>query len=384
MLIEERIKKELRKREEQGNLRTLQPEKEGIDFFSNDYLGLARSKELAGLIEERYRALPRIRLGATGSRLLSGNSSLAMQLETQLAQLFQGEAALLFNSGYVANMALLSAVAQKGDVIIYDELVHASLREGYRLSFADRTAFRHNDLADLEYKIVQLQRSHPNGCLFVVTESVFSMDGDNAVLADMVALCQHYGVYLIIDEAHSTGIFGQGGSGLACQLNLHNHFLARVYTFGKAVGVHGACVVGSQWLIDYLVNFARPFIYSTALPDHTLVSIATAFDYIQAHPLLIEQLHRNIRYYCQAVQEIRLPSCVQLVCNQSPVQVVIVPGNASCKALARWLEKEGFLVLPILSPTVPAGMERLRICLHAFNTEEQICKLVETINQFFR
>jgi 8-amino-7-oxononanoate synthase len=383
MSIQERIQQQLDKREQQGNLRRLKPEQQGADFFSNDYLGLARSSELADMVATRYAALEKPRMGATGSRLLSGNSSLAMQLEDKLARKFDAEAALLFNSGYVANMAVIAALAQKGDLILYDELVHASLREGYRLSFADRKAFLHNNLADLEKKLKYAQQIYAAGCIFVITESVYSMDGDNAVLTDMVDLCNRYGAYLLIDEAHSTGIFGHHGNGLACELGLQQHFLARIYTFGKAIGAHGACVVGKQWLIDYLVNFGRPFIYSTAMPDHTLVCIDAAFDYIEQHPERNTQLKQIIAFYHQEVGGLQLPDDVQLICNQSPIQTLVVPGNERCKALADALIQQKSLTLPILAPTVPAGAERLRICLHAFNTPEEISRLVAQIARFF-
>lgn len=383
MSIQKRIQEQLNKREQQGNLRRLKPEREGADFFSNDYLGLAQSPALARVVAERYSALEKPRMGATGSRLLSGNSTLAMRLEQKLARLFEAEAALLFNSGYVANMALIASLAQKGDLILYDELVHASLREGYRLSFADRKAFLHNNLSDLEQKLQSAQQTHAAGCVFVITESVYSMDGDNAVLADMVDLCNRYSAYLLIDEAHSTGIFGQNGNGLVCELGLQQHFLARVYTFGKAIGAHGACIVGKQWLIDYLVNFGRPFIYSTAMPDHTLVSIDAAFDYIGQHPELNMQLRQVIALYHELAAELRLPEDVQLIRNQSPIQALVVPGNDRCKALADSLMQQKCLALPILAPTVPAGAERLRICLHAFNTAEEINRLVAQIARFF-
>lgn len=383
MFVEERVEELLRKRAREGNLRRLQLPPAGIDFFSNDYLGLAQSPDLVALAAQRYAALPAPRLGATGSRLLSGNSALALQLEEKLARIFDAEAALLFNSGYTANMALVSALAQKGDLILYDELIHASLREGYRLSFADRKPFLHNDLADLERKLEAARKTHPNGCVFVITESVYSMDGDNAVLTETVALCNRYGANLLIDEAHATGIFGKNGSGMACALGIHRHFVARVYTFGKAIGVHGACIVGNRRLIDYLVNFGRPFIYSTAMPDHTLVSIDAAFDYIALHPELIARLQDVIAYYHRATDALRLPDEVRLIRNQSPIQALIVPGNTRCKALAAHLTEVGCLTLPILAPTVSAGAERLRICLHAFNTEEEIDRLVEAVHRFF-
>ncbi|GAB4466217.1 MAG: pyridoxal phosphate-dependent aminotransferase family protein [Thermoflexibacter sp.] len=381
-MLTERLQDKLNQREKDGNLRRLTLPTAKYDFFSNDYLGLAHNEELNHIVEQAYRSLVPKKIGATGSRLLSGNSLYAMQLEEKLAHIFKGEASLLFNSGYHANSALISSVSQKGDVILYDELVHASLREGYRLSFANHIPFKHNDLEDLEKKLQNYQNA---SAIFVILESVYSMDGDNCALTEMLHLCKKYKAYVILDEAHSTGIFGEGGNGLVCELGLENLCFARVYTFGKAIGSHGACVVGSRVLIDYLVNFARSFIFTTAAPLHNLVSISCAFDYIKQHPDLQEDLKEKIHFYQQLTtnnQQLKIinqkPETENslIINNFSPIQIIRISGNEPCKKTANYLIENGFEVRAILAPTVKAGEERLRICLHTFNTKEEISALV--------
>jgi 8-amino-7-oxononanoate synthase len=355
-MLTERLQDKLNQREKEGNLRRLTLPTARFDFFSNDYLGLAQNEELNQIIEQIYHSLVPKKIGATGSRLLSGNSLYAMQLEEKLAQIFRGEASLLFNSGYHANSALISSISQKGDVILYDELAHASLREGYRLSFANHIPFKHNDLEDLEKK---LQTYSHAPAIFVILESIYSMDGDNCALPEMLRLCKKYKAYAILDEAHSTGIFGEG----------------------KAIGSHGACVVGSRLLIDYLVNFARSFIFTTAAPLHSLVSISCAFDYIRQHHELQNDLKEKICVY----QQLTANNPVATKSNFSPIQVIRISGNESCKQVANCLIENGFEVRAILAPTVKAGEERLRICLHTFNTKEEISLLVNVLaNQVSR
>ncbi len=371
-----KLQQKLLERAENNSLRKLTVSKGMVDFFSNDYLGLARSKELSEKIGVEYEKQKGNFNGSTGSRLLSGNSEYVLKVEEELAGLFRAEKTLLMNSGYNANISILSAIPQKGDTIIYDELIHASLKEGYRLSFANRFPFKHNDLEDLELKLKK-----GKGDLFVVAESIYSMDGDTAPLKEMVILCEKYGAHLILDEAHSTGTFGENGNGLACALGIEQKIFARIYTFGKGMGIHGACVAGSKILIDYLVNFARPFIYTTALPVHSIVSVKCAFDYLKEKPELAKNLSEKIVDFRNNLPE-KIINEGRYVESNSPIQVIKVSGNTEVKKLAANLQSKKLDIRPILSPTVKEGEERLRICLHVFNTKEEMELLYQSLNEF--
>ncbi|MDX1903948.1 MAG: pyridoxal phosphate-dependent aminotransferase family protein [Thermonemataceae bacterium] len=375
MKLLEKLSLQLQKRVVTGNLRQLSPQSNLIDFSSNDYLGLAANSILEEIIYKEIQKLPKPHLGATGSRLISGTQPYSLLLERFLADFFQAEAALIFNSGFQLNLALLATIAQKGDTILLDDFIHASLREGARLSLAQKFYFQHNSLADLERKMQKAQ-----GNIFVVIETVYSMEGDIAPIAEISKLCEKYEAYLIVDEAHSTGIFGENGEGYLLENNLHQAILARVYTFGKALGGHGACVVGSQVLIDYLINFARPFIYTTALPLHSLVHIKEAFEFIKQHKELKQQLYININFFREILGDFRHEH-ITLKESFSPIQVLKIGGNERTKFFAQELQKAGFDLRAVLSPTVKEGEEILRICLHSFNTSQEIEFLAKNIEK---
>lgn len=359
--------KKLDERKQQHALRKLVLPAARIDFCSNDYLGIVHHR----LIEKHqasHYAGHSFRHGATGSRLISGNYALLEETEQQIAAFHQAAAGLLYNSGYDANVGLLSCVPQRGDTIMYDYLSHASLRDGIRLSFAQAFSFRHNDPDDLEKKL----RS-ATGTIFVVTESVFSMDGDVAPLAEISALCHRYGAHLIVDEAHAIGVAGPQGVGLVQQLGLQDACFARINTFGKAVGCHGAIVLGSAVLRDYLVNFSRSFIYSTAMPESSAAAIRSAYAIFPGMEAERAHLHQLIQIFQQAACTWeRLPSA-------TPIQVIMAPGNDRVKQLAEKIQAAGLDVRPIMYPTVPAGKERLRIVLHAFNTSEEVEQLIQLL-----
>lgn len=342
-----------------------------IDFTSNDYLGLAHASSLSQTIQQKVERMKPMLNGATGSRLLSGNATYTEQVETKLAQIFQAERALLFNSGYVANMAVLSSLPQRGDTVLYDELVHACMKDGVRLSMANRFSFKHNDLSDLENK---LQKA--TGNIFIAVESVYSMDGDECPLQKILTLANQYNAAIIIDEAHSTGVYGVDGGGLSVSLGIHDQIAVRIYTFGKGMGVHGACVAGSEVLINYLINFARPFIYTTALPPHSVVAIESAFEFLHDHIYLQRQLQDRINKYEQLTTGWTNKSK-----SKSAIQTVMIPGNTNVKQAAKYIQEKGFDVRPILSPTVPLGTERLRICLHTYNTLSQLEELVKVMQE---
>jgi len=368
----EKLLKKLQERERNSNLRSLVQERDKIDFFSNDYLGLAGNIQLQQTITHYFSTFCGKVNGSTGSRLLAGNTAYFEIVEQKLATLFNAEKCLLFNSGYNANLAILSAVPQKGDTILYDALIHASLIDGARLSFAKRYSFLHNDLEDLERLLKKAE-----GEKYVVAEAVYSMDGDFAPVKALTGLCEKYSAHLIIDEAHSTGIWGNKGSGLCCSLGLEEKIFARVHTFGKAMGIHGACIVGSETLIDFLINFARPFIYTTALPLHCLVAVEKAFEYLQENIQVQKEIKEKIETFLSFSGNYSLGAA--LIPSKSPIQAVRIQGNTAAKKIAATLVKAGYEVRAILSPTVKAGEERLRICLHTYNTIEEIKGLVQKI-----
>ena len=364
-------------RTQAGLLRQLKTATGQIDFCSNDYLGFAHSPILRDAIRQADSEQANGLSGATGSRLLAGQTDLATTLETNLAHYYKTEAALLFNSGYDANLGLLACLPQRDDVLLTDELIHASMIDGARLSAATRHRFRHNDLTDLAEKL-EAATNHAEGQVFVAVESVYSMDGDLAPLGELCDVCDHYGAGLLVDEAHATGVYGPNGEGLVVAMGLQDRVLARIHTFGKALGVHGAAVVGPVVLRDYLINFARPFIYSTALPPHSLLAIGCAHTYMRQHPETRRQLHNRVSYFRQQVKQ-QTPNVVWTD-SASPIQCLILPGNDNARRVAKTAQQAGFDVRAILSPTVPAGQERLRICIHATNTEEEIDGLVKRLN----
>lgn len=366
---EKALNETLQKREEQDLLRKLSLANKQIDFTSNDYLGFARSAELFRMIEDKMAASGR-RVGSGGSRLLSGNSQEAEELETFLAGFHNAEAALLFNSGYDANIGLFSSMAKKGDTILYDELVHASIHDGIRLSRADSFPFQHNNLTHLEERL-----KRPKGDIFVAVESVYSMDGDCAPLREIADLCNTYQANLIIDEAHATGVFGKG---LVQNEEIQNKVFARIHTFGKALGCHGAVVLGSDILKKYLLNYARSFIYTTAFPLHSLISIECAYQLLDKSKDAQNKLHAIISY-CR--EKIKTSGSTSWLDSKSSIQSLVVPGNTQVRKLCKKLQDADMDVRPILSPTVPKGKERIRVCLHSYNTKEEINLLFATIEK---
>lgn len=362
---EDFLQRKLDERKDNGSFRKLPSQRGSMtDFCSNDYLGIVKN----GLLPFS----PPQPTGSTGSRLLTGNFGLAEEAEQVIAAFHQAEAGLLFNSGYDANLGLLSSIPQRGDTILFDHLAHASIRDGARLSFARSHSFGHNDPGDLEKKL-----RVATGNIFVVTESVFSMDGDLCPLKELIAVCEKFGARLIVDEAHATGVIGPKGEGLVQLEGVHNRIFARIHTFGKACGTHGAIVLGSSRLRDYLINFARSFIYSTALPPQTVSHILASY---KLFPVMIREREvlAGLASRFQAMAE-TLP----LLKSYTAIQGVIVSGNLLARQLANRLQESNLEVRPILYPTVPKGQERLRIVLHAFNTEEELDRLLNCLKNSF-
>ncbi|MFV0248301.1 MAG: aminotransferase class I/II-fold pyridoxal phosphate-dependent enzyme [Tenacibaculum sp.] len=371
-----KLQHKIDKRKQSSSLRHLSESNTAVDFVSNDYLGFARCEEIYNRADKLVKTHLSFKNGSTGSRLLSGNYSLYKEVETQLSKVHKSEAALIFNSGYSANLGFFACLPQREDIVLYDELIHASIRDGIQLSKARSYKFKHNNLQQLEEKLALFAKTLNKRSFecYVITESVFSMDGDTPNLKALVALCEQYSANIIVDEAHALGIYGKYGLGLVQELNLEKRIFARIITFGKALGCYGAAVLGSAQLIQFLLNFCRSFIYTTGLPPHTLASVKAAYakllDCTGAKQR--ELLQQNISYFNNTVKKTKLP----FISTKSAVQSCIISGNKKTKALAKHLQNSGFNIKPILAPTVPAGSERLRFCLHSYNSKEQIAEVL--------
>ncbi|GAB4238325.1 MAG: pyridoxal phosphate-dependent aminotransferase family protein [Ekhidna sp.] len=361
--------KALADRKKQHLLRSLPLPPEGIDFFSNDYLGLSHSPHLSLGIEEEYKNAPSLN-GATGSRLLSGNNWYVEKIEHQIAEFHHSESALIYASGYTANLGLISSLATQETTLICDELIHASLIDGARLGKAVKVKFRHNDIDDLKQKL-----SAAKAQKLVVVESVYSMDGDICPINEVVELCQTYDALLIVDEAHAIAVYGEKGEGLVQSLGLEEHVFARIMTYGKGPGIHGAAVVGSSWLKEYQVNFSRSLIFSTAPSNHHVASIAAMYRHLPKCTDDRKQLKEMVDYFVRK----RHASGDQWINSPSQIQSLIVPGNEQVVALGEKLKIAGINALPIRKPSVPEGAERIRFCLHSYNTTEEIDLLFNTL-----
>ncbi|GAA4080321.1 pyridoxal phosphate-dependent aminotransferase family protein [Flavobacterium cheonanense] len=376
------LTQKLQLREQNNALRKLPVSNNLIDFASNDYLGFANSEEIFNQTHD-YLLENNIKInGATGSRLISGNHNLYQIAEDFIANFHQSETALIFNSGYDANVGFFSSVPQRNDIILYDELCHASIRDGIQMSNSKSYKFQHNDFNHLEKVIIsQLEtRNSKPETFYVVTESVFSMDGDSPNLEELVNLCEKYNCYLVIDEAHALGVFGNLGEGLIQYQGLQDKVFARIMTFGKGLGCHGAAILGSQELKSYLVNFARSFIYTTGLSPHSVATILIAYQYLKSEKEAIQKLKSNIQFFNQ--EKLQMGLKPMFVYSKSAIQCAIIPGNENVKSIANQLQENGFDVKAILSPTVPEGQERLRFCLHSYNSEKEISEVLKLLSTF--
>jgi 8-amino-7-oxononanoate synthase len=369
MSVNKKLQQILLQRKEKDLLRSLSFNRHLIDFSSNDYLGFARDEEHKQKVIQRFSE-QQFHVGSTGSRLISGNSEFVEELESRIAQFHRAQAALIFNSGYDANVGFFSSVPKKGDTVIYDELIHASIRDGIRLGLAKSFSFKHNDIEDLKKKITKAE-----GDVFVVVEAVYSMDGDQSPLQEICNL----NVNVVVDEAHSAGVFGEKGEGLVCDLNLENKVYARLITYGKAFGAHGAAILGSAVLRDYLVNFARSFIYTTYGSDFNLVAIDEVYIQLQKSNERIEQVNNLKNYFLESIKKHDLAA--HFIPSKSLIHCFLVPGNSECKNLENIFKNKGISVKAILSPTIPEGLERLRISIHWHNSKNQIDELLKILNK---
>jgi 8-amino-7-oxononanoate synthase len=374
--LPQNLSEKLKIRKQNNALRQLPNATSLTDFASNDYLGWSQSELI---FDETHQLLLDRNIknnGATGSRLLSGNHQLYTETEDFIARFHQSESALIFNSGYDANVGFFSSVPQRGDLILYDELCHASIRDGIQLSKAKAYKFNHNDFEDLE----QLIQRNPNTTVYIVTETVFSMDGDCPNLEELVSVSNKYNCYLVVDEAHALGVFGEQGEGLVQMLGLQDQIFARIMTFGKGLGCHGAAIIGSLELKSYLVNFARSFIYTTGLSPHSVAAILVGYQHLEKDLIPILKLRENIVFFNQHKNMLSLKPL--FVRSKSAIQSAIIPGNEKVKSIANQLHQKGFDVKAILSPTVPEGQERLRFCIHSYNSTEEICEVLTLLSTF--
>lgn len=343
-----------------------------IDFCSNDYLGFARSAELKALFESELKNYPDYRMGSAGSRLLAGNDNFTVDLEQEIAEFHESEASLIYNSGYDANIGIFASLPQRGDTIISDEYIHASIIDGARLSHASRYVFKHNDIDSLEQKL-RLAK----GRRYIAVESVYSMDGDEAPLIEINKLAKKYEASLIVDEAHAIGLFGGSGRGLVHELGLSSEVFARIVTFGKGLGTHGAAILGNMQLRSYLINYSRSFIYTTAAPFLTHLAIRLSYKYLKSR-----DHQSDIRVRIEYFRE-HIDSDLNLLPGRSAIQIIPVPGNTPAKEAAEKIQDAGFDVRAILSPTVAEGSERLRICIHNHNSMDEINSLCKHLNYLY-
>jgi 8-amino-7-oxononanoate synthase len=376
--LEERVRRRLDALDEQGLRRTLRPPS-GIDLTSNDYLGLAHHPRITAAMAA---AVSREGVGSTGSRLLRGDREAFAAIERRFAAWKGAERALYFSSGYLANMAVLTTFAEAGDVVVSDERNHASLIDGIRLSPARREIVPHNDVdavrraltADGQALKGRLDPPATEGAgeRFLVIESLFGMDGDEAPLADYAAICADTGSHLIVDEAHAVGVYGRRGSGLIEECGVDHEVTLAISTAGKAMGVAGAFVTGRHWAIDYLVQRARPFIFSTAPPPALAAALGASLDIIEDEPDRRAVVLERARHLRARLGTAGIP----VPPGRSHIVPIVLGANESAVTVANALQADGFDVRAIRPPTVPAGTARLRISVNVHLTDEQIDRFV--------
>ncbi|MBP7088061.1 MAG: 8-amino-7-oxononanoate synthase [Candidatus Omnitrophica bacterium] len=344
-------------------------DKEYLDFSSNDYLGLSDHPYLKNAAQ---RAILRFGAGTAASRLLSGDLEIHHHLEEKIAQFKGKEAALIFNSGYQANIGIISALCQKGDVIFSDKLNHASIIDGMLLSQAKFFRFSHNDVNHLAYLLKKERFKFKNS--LIITETVFSMDGDKPSLAELVNLKDKYNCSLLVDEAHATGIFGKNGSGVAEQEGLTEKIDLIMGTFSKALGSFGAYLACSAKIKDYLINTCRSFIYSTALPPAVIAANLASLKVVRKEPLRRKTLLENAEYLRK-----NLKSKNFKVKGESQIIPLILGDSKKALQISKALFKRGYWVKAIRPPTVPKNEARLRFSLTCHHNKKILDKLIQDL-----
>ena len=364
-----RVDARLHSLDEGGLLRTLRAPS-GVDFSSNDYLGLANDDRLKAAL---VRAVEREGVGSTGSRLLRGERDSIAALERRFARFKGTERALYFSSGYLANLAVMTTFADAEDVIVSDERNHASLIDGIRLSPARREIVAHNDVAAVRQAVGAGGAGRET---FVVVESLFSMDGDEAPLGEYAEICAAAGAHLIVDEAHAVGVYGARGSGLIEEHGIGDRVFLSVNTAGKALGVAGAFVAGPAWAIEYLIQRARPFIFSTAPPPALAAALEASLDIVAAEP----ERRAALLDRAETLRVRLLTAGVPVAPGTSHIVPVVIGDNDAAVAVARALQADGFDVRAIRPPSVPPGTARLRISVNVHLTDDLIDRFVAALS----
>lgn len=355
---------------EDDRLRRLQS-RAGIDFVSNDYLALASAPRMKKAVSAAIEAGTPI--GAGGSRLLCGNCEEHERLEAEAAQFFRAEAALFFGGGYVANFSVLTTLPQRGDLLVLDALVHASIHEGARAGRADFRICAHNDPQSVESTIRDWRTQGGMGRVWIVVESLYSMDGDFAPLDDLIVIAERHEAFLMVDEAHATGVYGEQGRGLAASYEGREN-LVIIHTCGKALGAAGALVTASTAMRDFMVNRCRPFIFATAPSPLMAVAVREALLILQQEPERQQRLAELVAFTHRQIG-------VRGGRNASVSQIVpyIVGDNARAMRLASRLQARGFDIRGIRPPTVPAGTARLRISLTLNVVEDDVRAMLDAL-----
>ena len=379
-----RVETRLRALDDERLLRTLRAPS-GVDLSSNDYLGLANDPRIKAALVE---AVEREGVGSTGSRLLRGERDSFTALEDRFARVKGTERALFFSSGYLANLAVMTTFAEADDVIVSDERNHASLIDGIRLSPARREIVAHNDVAAVRRAIGAGRASgagrageagragrEAGGEAFVVVESLFSMDGDEAPLGQYGEICRKTGAHLIVDEAHAVGVYGARGSGLIEEHGIGDQVFLSVNTAGKALGVAGAFVAGPAWAIEYLIQRARPFVFSTAPPPALAAALEASLDIVEQEP----QRRATLLARAEQLRTRLLTAGIPVVPGTSHIVPVVIGDNDAALAVAQAMQAEGFDVRAIRPPSVPPGTARLRISVNVNLTDDLIDQFVAAL-----
>ncbi|EGS38390.1 8-amino-7-oxononanoate synthase [Veillonella sp. oral taxon 780] len=335
---------------------------------SNNYLGLTHHPHVK---DRALQAIQQYGTGSGGARLTSGSFPLFQELETRLAQWKDCEKALTFTAGFMANLGTISALVHKGDIIFSDELNHASLIDGCRLSGAKVQVYPHKDLAGLESSLSQ---SKHYGMRFIITDGVFSMDGDIAPLPELLELAERYDALLIVDDAHATGVIGEG-RGTAHHFHCENPRIIITGTMSKALGSIGGYVCGSQTIIDYIINHSRPFIFATALSPADIGASIGALEVLAENPSVYQKLRSNTEYMHNALQSLGIPSS-----DDTPIFPIIIGSNEDTVEASRLCEREGIILSGIRPPTVPVNTGRLRLTVTAAHTEEELQRVIQVLH----